>query len=428
MAIVDFVKWDASDDTYAWKYPSQELSTWTQLVVSESQEALLVKEGQFVGPFRAGRHTLDTANFPVLTNILKIPFGGRSPFTAEVWFINRAIPLDVKWGTQDPIQLQDPMYGIMLPVRAFGQYAVQVENSRKFVQKLVGTMPSFQRPQLTSYFRGLILTRAKTVISQYIIRDKISILQISAHLTQISDALKEQMTPELEEFGLKLVNFFVNSINTPDDDPAVKRVNEALSKRAEMSLLGYTYQQERSFDMLQTAAGNKGAMPSAMMGAGLGLGMGVGLGNAIAPAMAQVGTAVQPSGPACPKCGSASAPGAKFCPQCATALGPAAQDVIACAVCSTKTPKPSKFCCNCGRAFACCAKCGADVPEPAPACPGCGTAKAVKCAKCASDVPGGARFCPNCGHSSVKQCAGCQATLAPGAKFCPSCGQPVTGA
>jgi membrane protease subunit (stomatin/prohibitin family) len=156
MAVIDFVKWDASDESYAWRFPSQELSTWTQLVVAESQEAMLVKEGQYVGPFRAGRHTLDTNNYPFLTKILKIPFGQRSPFTAEVWFVNRTIPLDVKWGTQDPIQLQDPKFGVMLPVRAFGQYAVQIDNTRKFLQKIVGTMPGFQRSQVNSYFSRLL--------------------------------------------------------------------------------------------------------------------------------------------------------------------------------------------------------------------------------------------------------------------------------
>jgi membrane protease subunit (stomatin/prohibitin family) len=430
MPIIDFVKWDASDDSYAWKFPSQELSTWTQLVVAESQEAMLVKEGQYVGPFRAGRHTLDTNNFPFLTKILKIPFGQRSPFTAEVWFVNRAIPLDVKWGTQDPIQLQDPKFSVMLPVRAFGQYAVQIDHTRKFLQKIVGTMSAFQRAQVNSYFRGLILTHVKTIISQYIVRDKTSILEISAHLNQISDALREQMVPLLDEFGLKLVNFFVNSNNTPEDDPAVQRLKAPLAKRAEMSILGYTYQQERSFDMLETAAGNQGGPQSTMMGAGMGLGLGVGLGNVVGPAMSQVGASLQPgpAGPKCPKCSTVNQPAAKFCVECSEPLNQLGKEIITCSACSAKTVKPSKFCSNCGRPFSCCPKCGADNPSSASTCTVCGSALPVKCGKCEILVPADARFCPNCGQSAVKQCAECGVVVKPGVKFCPNCGHAVEGA
>jgi membrane protease subunit (stomatin/prohibitin family) len=429
MAIIDFVKWDASDDSYAWKFPSSELSTWTQLVVAESQEAMLVKEGQYVGPFRAGRHTLDTNNYPYLTKILKIPFGNRSPFTAEVWFVNRAIPLDVKWGTQDPIQLQDPKYDIMLPVRAFGTYGVQIDDTRKFLQKIVGTMPGFQHSQMVSYFRGMILTYAKTVISQYIVRDKTSILEISAHLKQISDVLEEQMIPVLDEFGLKLINFFVNSINTPEDDPAVRQLKAALAKRAEMSILGYTYQQERSFDMLQTAAGNEGSTQSALMGAGMGLGMGVGLGTIVAPAMSQVGATLQTgaAGLKCPKCNTMNQPAAKFCVECAESLNQAGKELMVCSACSAKTVKPSKFCSNCGRPFSCCPKCGADNPDAASACTACSSTLPVKCGKCQTLVPADARFCPNCGQSSVKQCSKCGEAVKPGVKFCANCGNATNG-
>ena len=140
MAIVDVIKWNGAPDTLAWKYPSEELGTWTQMIVAESQEAFLFKGGQPIGPFLAGRHTLDTANYPILGQILKIATGGRSPFTAEVWYVNKGISLDIKWGTPTAIQALDPQYRIMLPVRAYGQLGLQVVDSGKFLVKLVGTL------------------------------------------------------------------------------------------------------------------------------------------------------------------------------------------------------------------------------------------------------------------------------------------------
>ena len=102
MALIDVVKWDAAGDELMWKFPNSELSTMTQLIVHESQWAMLYKDGQRLDTFGAGRHTLSTNNLPLLNKLVNLPFGGQSPFKAEVWFVNKAIPLDLNrvewWG------------------------------------------------------------------------------------------------------------------------------------------------------------------------------------------------------------------------------------------------------------------------------------------------------------------------------------------
>ena len=124
MALFEVVKYDGEPGVFAWKYPNEELGTWTQLIVNESQEAVLFKEGRALDTFQSGRHKLETANIPFLRSIINIPFGGRSPFTAEVWFINKVDTLDIKWGTPSPIQLQDPKYSVFVPIRARGQFGI----------------------------------------------------------------------------------------------------------------------------------------------------------------------------------------------------------------------------------------------------------------------------------------------------------------
>lgn len=305
MAIVDVVKWDADgDQTYAWKFDSTELSTWTQLIVHESQEAVVFRGGAMDGPFGPGRHVLKTENLPILGKLLNLPFG-RSPFTAEVWYTNRAIPLDVKWGTQTPIRLQDSKYGIMIPIGAHGQYAVQIENSRKFLVKLVGTMTEFSRHQLQDYFRGMILTIAKTVIAKKMAGSEgISLLDIATKLAELSEEIKNELQAQLAEFGLKLVNFFVNHIDVIEDDPSIQKLRDALAKRAEMNIVGFNYQQERSFNAMEGAAGFTAAagntslnyknetssdgIANALVGAGIGLGAGVPIGSAVANTFGQM--------------------------------------------------------------------------------------------------------------------------------------------
>ncbi|UGS92596.1 SPFH domain-containing protein [Ralstonia wenshanensis] len=293
MAVIDLVKWNGSPNLLAWKFPSEELSTWTQLIVNESQEAFVVRGGAYEGPFGAGRHTLSTENLPVLRTLIGVPFGGKSPFTAEVWFVNRVTNLDVRWGTPDAIQLQDPKYGVMVPVRAFGQYGIRITDPKKFLLKLVGTLPGFDSDTLAEYFRGVFITRIKTEIANAITRAGISVLEISTQLEALSSALKTSLSAEMAEYGVGLAQFNIHSINVPEEDPAVKSLKAALAKRAEMGIIGFTYQQERSFNVMETAAGNEGAAGS-VLGAGLGFGMGVGMGPALGQSYSQLATQIQP--------------------------------------------------------------------------------------------------------------------------------------
>lgn len=284
MAVVDRVKWDGSPNILAWKFPSQDLSTWTQLIVNETQEAFVVRGGVYDGPFGAGRHTLETENLPLLRGLIGLPFGERSPFAAEVWYVNRTVNLKLNWGTPDPIQLEDPKYKIMIPVRAFGQYFVQVTDSKKFLFKLVGTLRGFDSSTLNDYFSGILTTQIKQAIADIIIKKEIPLLEISTYIDELSKSLKENLGKVVEDYGIAITQFNFESINVPEDDSAVITLKAALAKRAELDILNLTYQQDRSLDILQTAAGNEGSAGS-ILGAGLGFGMGVGMGGPIAQSM-----------------------------------------------------------------------------------------------------------------------------------------------
>lgn len=433
MSILDMVKMEAGPDTLAWRHPSEDLSTWTQLVVMETQEAMLVKEGVMIGPFGPGRHVLDTRNFPIIGELFKIPFGGRSPFTAEVWFVNKAMNLDIKWGTPEPIQLKDPEYQIMVPVRANGQLGLQVGDSKAFLTKFVGTLPSFEKTQLMNYLRGLILSTVTDTIAKVVIKEKISVLEIAASIGTIGDRLTDVFRARMAEFGLNLINAFVNSINVPEDDPAVSRLKEALAKKAEMSIIGYNYQQERSFDVMGEAAGNPSSGSAGFMGAGMGLGMGVGIGGAMGQAMGQMaGTINTGAYVPCPACHTMNAAGARFCSVCggslaapAPASAPAASPTITCSACGKPMPRGIKFCPECGDPVIPCPNCGADNAAGASVCSGCGKPLPSACPFCKASIEGKPKFCPECGKSLVQRCASCQAELPAGVRFCPECGKPV---
>ncbi|MBP5638356.1 MAG: SPFH domain-containing protein [Victivallales bacterium] len=423
MAIIDVVKWDAAPGVFAWKYPSSELSTWTQLIVHESQEAVLFKEGQAVGPFTAGRHILSAENYPILSSLLKIPFG-RSPFTAEVWFVSKAIKLDVKWGTSMPISVEDPKYHIILPVRAFGQYGISVENPTKFLVKMVGTLPAFTQKTLSEYFKGIIVSTVGDTIGKYIIEKDISVLMMSAKMHEIGDYLEKQIAPVIDEYGLKLTHFTVASISTDENDPAVITLKKAMATRAEMDIVGYNYQQKRSFDTMEGAANNPGA--GNVMNAGLGMGMGFGMGGTMMGMTQQMAGNLYINAQKCPHCGQMNSNGGKYCSSCGKdmSVSPESESII-CPKCGYKNAKGSKFCSNCGATFFLCPNCGAANDEHATKCARCGSAMPVKCQACGTMVNGGMKFCPSCGKPMKTTCPSCGMELTSGMKFCANCGTKI---
>ncbi len=408
MAIIEVVKFEGDPSLLAWKYPNVELGTWTQLIVNEAYEAVLFKGGKACDVFMAGRHTLETANIPILNNLVNMPFGGKSPFAAEVWYVNKKYALDVKWGTATPIQIQDPKYNLFLPLRSFGQFGIQVTDSKKFLIKLTGTLNEFSQDTMKKHFKGLYLTNVKDAISSYLIKNNVSALEINAYLLELSNYLQERMAPVFSDYGIQLVNFYVNDISVPENDSAVMQLKAALAKKAEMDIIGYDYVQERSFNALQGAATNPGSSQSGFMGAGLGVGMGVSMGGAFGGAMSQLSNSINTNGiKKCPKCNSNMNSNSRFCSTCGfdTIERPAGDELhnmqatVSCAECSTRFPKTAKFCPECGNAYRPCSNCGADLPESATDCPSCGTAKSKPCPKCSAIIAiPNVKFCPECGN------------------------------
>ncbi|WP_202915299.1 SPFH domain-containing protein [Paenibacillus paridis] len=376
LAIIDVIKFNglANRDWLVFRYPGDSFVFGTQLIVGEGQIAVFVKGGKALDYFSAGTYTLSTNNIPILQSLINIPFGGRTPFTAEVFFINKAIKMDVLWGTSDPISLIDPKYGVRLRVRAFGQLAMRVSDFRVFLTELIGAVGDEQVVKydtVIQYFKGLTVTKAKTIIANIIINQKISVLEIAPLLEEISEKTEISISSEFERFGLSIMNFFISSINFPDEDFAT--INKILGERAAFDIIGDNrYNVKRSFDVMETAAGNEGSGSIAAAGIGLGLGTGAGL-----------------------------AVGSTFASAAGSVLSTPTKKTI-CKKCERENDSDAKFCLNCGDKL---------------------IAAKIECYSCTTLVDSHAKFCPECGNSmQMKKCPGCNKENAPGTKFCPECG------
>ncbi|GBG09135.1 antifreeze protein type I [Paenibacillus agaridevorans] len=406
MALIDVVKYDGPSDVYAWKFPDQELGTWTQLIVNQSQEAILFKGGKALDSFGPGRHTLSTANIPILNHVINLPFGGKSPFTAEVWYVNKASSIDIKWGTSTPLQIKDPKYNIIVPVRAFGQFGLTIEDSRKFLLKLVGTMREFNREELSRHLRGVVMMNITGILTSYLIQKGISTLEINAFVRDLSTHVEHEIAVELQDFGIKVHNFYFENINVPEDDPSISQLRKVLNKRLEMDVVGYSYQQDRSLSILEGAANNSGGMQPLFMSARIG----DSLGNAFGPQMTQVAGAmdVAPPGISCSGCHTTNMQGAMFCSGCGKSLtAPATPPPLTvlphnCDKCGKPLVAGAKFCAHCGDRYHACPSCGADTPEGSSHCRECGTSLPKPCVSCKETIDGGARFCNHCGAAQTQ--------------------------
>lgn len=281
MAIIDIVKYRNIDGELCHKFDSDDLRMGSQLVVHPAQTAFFVKGGVICDEFTAGTYTLDTRNIPLLNKIVNLPFGSDSPFQAEVWFVNQTAKLNLPWGTPHPIQIEDPRYHIIVPVRAHGQYGIRVTNPRVFLESLIGNMGSFTSEQIDQFYKGKIISALNTLLAKQIITNGVSILEINTLLLSMSDSINEQLNQLLCKYGVTIMEFAIMSVTFPQDDESVVRLKKAKDLAARLNITGRdVYQMERSFDVLENAAKNDG-VGGQMMGLGVGLGAGVGAGSSV---------------------------------------------------------------------------------------------------------------------------------------------------
>jgi membrane protease subunit (stomatin/prohibitin family) len=300
MALIDVVKFEGNSSELVWKFPSENLRFGTQLVVKPGQVAFFVKGGKILDEVKEGTVTLKSGNLPLLTTLLSLPFGGDTPFQAEVWFVNLLSKLNNPWGTARPIQLEDPKYGVVVPVRAFGQFGFRVSDPRKFLETIVGTARVFTAMQITDYFKGTLLSSVNSNIGKAVVRQNISLLQISAFLDELSGFCKEKISIDLHQFGVEMVNFYFQSINIPDEDPSFIKLKEIKAKAAELNVIGRDiYQLDKSMDVLKTAAGNEG-LAGMVMSSGMGAGMGLMMGAQLGQQAGQMLGSLPPLGQAAP--------------------------------------------------------------------------------------------------------------------------------
>ena len=406
--IANIIKYEGDNTTFVWKHPCEDFNTTTQLIVHETQQALFFMNGQALDLFEAGRHTLETQNIPIINKFFNRATGDKTPFSCEVYFINKTEQMAVKWGTDSKVEYVEPTYGFPIQIGASGEMNLRISDARRLMIKIVGTESILTQASLVQKFRAFLMTRVKTYMANYIKENVINIFEIDQKLTEMSVSLQELLIPDFDEYGISLVHFFVTTIVKPEEDGAYRKFKELhfrqyadiaeaklrqnvgiIDQQTEAQRMviesqglaqkrqieGYTYAQERGFDIAEGFAENEGS--GNMTNLGIGLGVVSGVGSTVGGVINQsIGEAINPQADnavvKCSKCNADVIANAKFCLECGEKIEVLNADEVICLVCGKKTHK-GKFCIECGAMLV------------------------TKCSKCGNELPNGAKFCLECG-------------------------------
>ena len=341
---------------------SGEIKYGAQLTVRESQAGVFFYKGKAIEAFGPGRHTLKTANIPVLTKIVSIPWGMTSPLRAEVYLVNMKVFPNLKWGTRDPVAFKDAELGL-IRLRAFGVFNLQVLQPVLFINRLVGTQGVYTTEEIEEYLNRVIVSRFNDLMGETID----TILNLPSKYDQLSQALVQRLKEDFSHFGLGLTHLYTNAITPPPE------VQQAIDDRSRMGVF------KDMNKLLQMKAAMAMEKASEAEGAGSGMGMGMGV---MMPAM------------------FAQYFGGSGAPQ-----GQGVQTTV-CSECQNSIPTDSKFCPRCGHQqliFEQCHQCGKNLPPTAKFCPRCGHPVEEEvgpkiCSKCKYENLAESIFCNQCGE------------------------------
>lgn len=271
MAIIDVIQFfDETGRTMVHREPRDGSASYrlgTQLIVQDSQSAVFYRDGKALDVFQAGRHTLTTENIPFLTKLISLPFGGTSPFQAQVYFVSMKKFIDLKWGTKSPINFKDSEL-TYVQLRASGKFSIRIKDPRQFMMEIVSTQGLYTTNEIEDYLRDAIVSRLNSVMG----KNLKTVFELGQFYQQIETGVKAEVADFFNAMGIELTDLIIVGIVPPEE------VQEKINERSSMSAVGNldAYMKFKTAGAIEKAAENESG---GLAGAGVGLGAGMTMAN-----------------------------------------------------------------------------------------------------------------------------------------------------
>lgn len=329
------IEWqDSSKDTIIYKYPmdGRQIQFGSKLTVRDSQVAIFMNKGKIADILGPGTHILKARNIPILTQLLSLPFGFKSPFYSDVFFVNTKQFTNQKWGTANPITMRDSEFGT-IRVRGYGSYAFKVANPETFLREISGTASNYTSDDINNYLRSFLISCLTDVIAE----SGIDALDLSANLNEFSKVALSSAKIEFEKIGLTLTNFIIENLSFPES------VEKAIDARSSVGVMGEKMDEFIKFQSAQAIRDS--ANNTSKTNAGVEFGTSIALGEMLRSSLkSQSNKKATSQTTFCPECGTENKKTAKFCTECGNKLTRAK----VCSNCKTTIPANAKFCPECG--------------------------------------------------------------------------------
>lgn len=262
-------------DYLVWRHPNRDISVGSQILVNESEEALLFENGQLLHILKAGKHLVEAGNIPGLDGLIRRSIGNNSAIKIDIWFVTKTSSTDYKWGVQ--LQAKDSTHQLIVPVGSYGSMLLRIEDPASLVIQVVGKKISMSKDELKEFLVPNIERSLKDYIADKIKRGTLDIFSIESILEEASAATKKSIERSFERFGLKLIDFFIQGIEVIGDNPEYIKIKESLADAASLRIRAKAasdtqgfYQQERTLDALNKAAEKDTGMAGNLLSKGLG--------------------------------------------------------------------------------------------------------------------------------------------------------------
>lgn len=316
----------------------------SQLIVGAGQAAVFVRDGKALDTFDSGRHTITTANIPLLVDLIGKAFGGETPFKAEAYFVNMTEFPKMGWGTRNPVPIRHPGIGVGASlIISNGIFRMRVADPQLFVGEFAARQSLYTTDEIHDTLRAYVVSALKDVVGELGLQGK-SAFDLPAMIDEVGAAVEAKVKDEFDSMGLRLIDFKVEDLN-PKEESA-----ETLAK---MGLIDMAELQKYQFAMSMRDMAQQEGTGGGAMGLGAGAGMGMGMAQQMAQMMQQGAQQPPQAAPAadatiaCPKCGHQNPVGTKFCGNCGEKIEAAAGGF--CSNCGAQLKPGAKFCGECGQ-------------------------------------------------------------------------------